>query len=425
MRFAHDHQIDLAVQGGCHSTDNSASSEGGILIDMGGMKQVTVDPDTKSVRVQGGALWADVNQAASRHGLAVVGGTLSQVGVGGLTLRGGYGYLTPQYGLVIDNLLAATVITSNGTELKASANENPDLFWAIRGAGQTVGVVAEFVFQAHPQPNQVWSGTRSYTGEQLPAVVQSLNMALVDHGGKAAAQCVLSLSPDTGTEIITTVLFFNGGEEEARKHFSQLLELECITDNMTMRDYPEANAILNSVVPPGGRKKIFGVQLMPPVRPEFGSSLMKAICRQLSTEPDMRGSFLEIDYFDPSSICRTPVAETAFPSRVGLLNGALILQWTDPKKDEAIMSWAAGVQRMCEDELRQAGYEPDQLVSNFKGYTQSKSVETWKSDRALTGALGDQVTPASMFGANSERLLRVKAKYDPKNVFNKLNPLGG
>jgi hypothetical protein len=398
-----------------------------MLIDMGRMKRVTVDCATQSVRVQGGALWADVNQAASQHGLAVVGGTVSQVGVGGLTLRGGYGYLTPQYGLVVDNLLAATVITSSGEELEASAYENPDLFWAVRGAGQTVGVVAELVFQAHAQPHQVWTGTRSYTGDQLPAVVRALNTALVHRQGKAAAQCVFSLSPDTGTAIIIAVLFFNGAEEEAKTHFAQLLELECISDDVTMKGYADANAMLDPVVPPGGRKKILGVQLVqlvPPVRPEFGLSLMDEISHQLSSEPDMTQSFLEIDYFDTSSICRIPVTETAFPSRNGLLNGALILQWTDPEEDRGILSWGARIQRMCDDELRQAGHKPNQLVSNFAAYTRSKwQVSRNRRTSSLSRLLGDRVIPADMFGVNASRLLEVKAKYDPENVFNKLNPL--
>lgn len=114
VRFAKDHSLDLAVRGGGHATDTSTSTNGGILIDLSTMKQVNVNLPTKAVTAQGGALWADANQAASQHQLAVVGGTFSHVGVGGFTLRGGYGYLTPQHGIGLDNLLSATVVTANG-----------------------------------------------------------------------------------------------------------------------------------------------------------------------------------------------------------------------------------------------------------------------------------------------------------------------
>ncbi|KAJ5273640.1 hypothetical protein N7478_008765 [Penicillium angulare] len=404
--FARENNIDLAVQCGRHSTDSSASTDGGILIDMSYMKQVTVNKNTSSIRVQGGALWRDVNEVASQHGLAVVGGTVSQVGVGGLTLRGGNGYLTPEYGLVIDNLLSATVVMPDDTELAVSAHENPDIFWAIRGAGQTVGVVTEFEFKAHPQPDPVWSGIRSHSGESVLSVMCALNSALAHPGGKAAAQAVLALSPDTGSAIVSAGLFFNGPEDAAREHFTQLLEMECLSDDVSMREYADAGSMLDPVVPPGGRKKVLGVQMTLPMRPEFVAFLLETIERQLVSEPDMKQSFLAIDYMDPSSICRVPVEDTAFPSRGDFLNGALILQWNDPEKDKPILSWGEGIQKLCENELRQSGREPTGLVSNFVGYTQD-----------------NQTPPVDMFGINAQRLLNIKAKYDPDDLFNKLNPL--
>jgi hypothetical protein len=373
VRFAKNHHLDLAVKGGGHSTDTSSSSDGGILVDLGSMNRVRVDPVAQTVAAQGGALWADVNQVAAQYKLAVVGGTVSQTGTGGLTLRGGYGYLTPQYGLVIDNLLSANTITGEGTVLKASTKDNADLFWALRGAGPNVGVVEEFVFQAHPQPNLVWNGMRSYPCSQLSKVIEALNAALLHPQGKAAAQCVLSLSPDNGAPIVSTILFFNGSEEEGRRHFSQLLELQCIAEDVKMRPYSEANTMLDALMPPGGRKKIIGIQLAPPVQPGFASEIMDQISHKLTNQPDMAKSSLEIDYFDPSQICRTPITGTAFPARSNLLNGALILQWTDSTKDEDFISWGKSIQSMCEDELRRTGHTSNNTVSNFISYTQGKS----------------------------------------------------
>ncbi|KAL5363329.1 hypothetical protein BJX96DRAFT_186904 [Aspergillus floccosus] len=405
--FASHHKIDLAVKGGGHSTDTSSSTDGGILIDLSSMKEISVDRSSKQITVKGGALWEDVYQVALQHGLAVVGGTVSCTGVGGLTLRGGYGYLTPQHGLAIDNLLEAKVVTADGRIMTASTKQNPDLFWAVRGAGQNVGIVTELVFQAHDQQHMVWSGTRVYGCDKLSEVHQALDAALVHPFGKAAAQCLYSLSALPGNPpVVTVVLFFNGHETEARSHFSRLLALDCISDDIKMRDYAEANSMLNAGVPPGGRKVILGVQWVSPVRLAFALAVMEEICRHLETETDTSKSVLVIDYFDQTQIRRTPVEATAFPARRDTLNGVLILQWTDEEKDKDVLSWGKKIQMMCEDELRRSDRTPDKLVSNFLGYT-----------------AGDSVSGMDMFGVNTSRLLETKKKYDPQNLFNKLNSL--
>ena len=370
VRFAKDHSLDLAVKGGGHATDTSTSTNGGILIDLSSMKQVNVDVPTKAVTVQGGTSWADVNQAASQHQLAVVGGTFSHVGVGGFTLRGGYGYLTPQYGIGLDNVLSARVVTADSRVLQASKEENSDLFWAVRGAGANVGVVAEFTLQAHAQPNYVWNGMRAYAKEKLPEVIQALNRAMVH--GKAAAQCVFSLSPETKEPIVITVLFFNGAEEEGRKHYASLLDLECLSSDMQMKPYAEANTLLDPVAPPGGRKKLIGLQLAPPIRPEFAKEVIQEVGHQLSTEPDMASSSIELEFLDLSRLRQVPVRDAAFAARNQEMNGAIILQWTDPAKDRDFLAWGEKIQAMFEGELNLAGHQPDKLVSSFLNYTQGE-----------------------------------------------------
>ncbi|RMJ24078.1 FAD binding protein, partial [Aspergillus sp. HF37] len=334
------------------------------------MKKVNVDPTTKTVTAQGGALWADVNKSAAQHSLAVVSGTFSQVGVGGLTLRGGYGYLTPQYGLALDNLISATVVVADGRILRAAREENADLFWVVQGAGPTIGVVAELVFQAHGQHDNVWNGMRTYPKEKLPEVIRALNEALVHPEGKAAAQCVFSLLPETKESIVITVLFFNGSEEEGRTHFSSLLQLECVSCTMKMKPYEDANVLLDQVAPPGGRKKLIGLPFIPPIRPEFASNMMQEVSRQLTTETDMAHSSIEIEFLDLSRVRRVPIASTSFPARNQTMNGAIILQWTDPNNDGKFLEWGNKIHAMCEEELRWAGHRPDSLVSNFLGFTQ-------------------------------------------------------
>ncbi|KAJ5448292.1 Disease resistance protein [Penicillium cf. griseofulvum] len=370
------------------------------------MRQVSVNSVDSTVTAQGGALWKDMNDTAAMFNLAVVSGTVSQVGVGGLTMRGGYGYLTPRYGLVLDKLLSAKVITGDGQILNASPNEHSDLFWAIRGARANVGVAAVLRFQAHAQANMVWCGTMMFARDKLTEVIQALNGCLVHPQENAAAQCVLALSPDSGAPVITIVLFFNSSQEEGRTHFSSLINLECISTSMEMRPYAQANTMLDDVMPPGGRKEMLGVKLVPPILPEFASELLEEVGRKLIAVPELARSCFAVDYFDLSKVYSVPINETAFPSRTKTLNGVLILQWVDPSKDKDFIAWGKEIQNMCEAELQRASHKPDKLVSTFSGYTQD-----------------DNLTPEDMFGVNADALLKVKRKYDPDNVFNKLNPL--
>lgn len=135
LRYATKHNLDVAVCGGGHSTAGASSTDGGLLISLSKMRAVHVDVERKLLTVQGGATWGEVDAAAYAHGLATVGGTVSHTGVGGLTLGGGYGWLSGKYGLVIDNLVSVTMVLSNGDVVTCSDEQNQELFWAVRGAG--------------------------------------------------------------------------------------------------------------------------------------------------------------------------------------------------------------------------------------------------------------------------------------------------
>ena len=150
VSFAGEHDVLLAVRGGGHNGAGLGVCDDGIVLDLSLLKDVTVDPDTGTVRVGGGCTWAEVDRATQEHGLAVPCGIISTTGVGGLTLGGGLGHLTRKYGLTIDNLLGAELVLANGERVTASADENPDLYWAIRGGGGNFGVVTTFVFRGRP-----------------------------------------------------------------------------------------------------------------------------------------------------------------------------------------------------------------------------------------------------------------------------------
>ena len=161
VNFARDTGLELAVKGGGHSAPGFGTTDGGVVIDLTQMRDVHVDPASQTARAGGGATWGDFNYATHAYGLATTGGIVSTTGVGGLTLGGGIGYLARSYGLTIDNLRSAEVVTADGKVLTASEDENADLFWALRGGGGNFGVVTNFEFQLHPV-NDIYAGLFFY-----------------------------------------------------------------------------------------------------------------------------------------------------------------------------------------------------------------------------------------------------------------------
>ena len=172
VRFARDHDLEIAVRGGGHNVAGTAVCDDGIVIDLSAMRAVWVDPADRTARVQGGALWGDVDHATQVHGLATTGGIVGHTGVGGLTLGGGIGFLMRKHGLAVDNLLAAEVVTAEGNIIWASAAEHPDLFWALRGGGGNFGVVTSFRFALHPVGPTVVAGPVFWAADDTSDVLR-------------------------------------------------------------------------------------------------------------------------------------------------------------------------------------------------------------------------------------------------------------
>src|SRR4051812_10396464 len=171
VAFARDHGLLLAVRGGGHNGAGLGTCDDGVVLDLSLLKDIEVDPANKTVRVGGGCLWSEVDSATNAHGLATPSGIVSTTGVGGLTLGGGLGHLTRKHGLTIDNLLAADVVLADGSVVRASPDEHPDLFWGLRGGGGNFGVVTSFVLRAHPV-SVVYGGPVLYPIAQAAAVLR-------------------------------------------------------------------------------------------------------------------------------------------------------------------------------------------------------------------------------------------------------------
>jgi FAD/FMN-containing dehydrogenase len=172
VRFARDGDLEIAVRGGGHNVAGTAVCDDGIVIDLSAMRAVTVDPGERTARVQGGALWGDVDHETQGHGLATTGGIVGHTGVGGLSLGGGIGWLMRKHGLTVDNLVEAEVVTAEGDIILASANDHPDLFWALRGGGGNFGVVSSFRFRLHPVGPTVMAGPVFWAAEDTTDVLR-------------------------------------------------------------------------------------------------------------------------------------------------------------------------------------------------------------------------------------------------------------
>ena len=172
VRFAREHDLEVAVRGGAHNVAGTAVCDDGIVIDLSAMRGASVDPIQRTALVQGGSLWRDVDHATQAHGLATTGGIVGHTGVGGLSLGGGIGWLMRKHGLTIDNLVEAEVVTAEGEIIRASADDHPDLFWALRGGGGNFGVVTSFRFALHPVGPTVVAGPVFWAAEDTTDVVR-------------------------------------------------------------------------------------------------------------------------------------------------------------------------------------------------------------------------------------------------------------
>ena len=172
VRFARDRDLEIAVRGGGHNVAGTAVCDDGIVIDLSAMRAVSVDPVERTALVQGGALWGDVDHETQAHGLATTGGIVGHTGVGGLSLGGGIGWLMRKHGLTVDNLVEAEVVTAEGEIIRASADDHPDLFWALRGGGGNFGVVSSFRFALHPVGPTVMAGPVFWAAEDTTDVLR-------------------------------------------------------------------------------------------------------------------------------------------------------------------------------------------------------------------------------------------------------------
>ena len=419
---------------GGHSTGGSSSTDGGLCIDLSKMRNVTVDPEKKTITAQGGALWSDVDAAAGEHGLATVGGTVNHTGIGGLTLGGGYGWLSSAYGLVIDNLLEVEIVLADGNIIKASETANPDLFWAVRGAGVCFGVVTSFVYKAHEQKNPVWAGLLVLAPPVLTKAIEFANRQMETHTGKHGLVIAFGCPPPAFQPVVLVAVFYNGTETEGKEFFAPLFELSPLADHTGVMPYLSVNSMLNMVNTHGDRKSWKGSAFLYPLDPRVAEETFNDFVAFVQKVPDAAQSILLFEYLCAEQIIKVPLAATAYANRAPYCNVLIGPRWTDKANDTICRSWAREIAAKFTvrlgEQKRSRGVDKDTMEAvgqygNYDGKYPFHLIRTSYSLRRqcrgkrslhITG-LGN--TAKAVFGINTERLVALKTQYDPHNIFRK------
>ncbi|KAJ4358661.1 uncharacterized protein N0V89_003245 [Didymosphaeria variabile] len=404
VKFVKENKIPFVVRGGGHSTSGSASIEDGLVIDLSLMRGVTVNPEKKTVRAEGGALWVDVDEAAAQYGLATVGGTVNHTGVGGLTLGGGYGYLSGKYGLTIDNLLQVEIVLASGEQVIASETENPDLFWAIRGAGQNFGVVTAFTFRGYEQTNQVFAGPLIFLPDKLPQVVEFMNKFQTKNDGNQAFLLGFTCPPPAHAPVVLTQVFHNGTQEEGNAFFKDLIDLGPVANMTSMMPYEKLNAAMNEGQGFGGRKMFGGGAYKLPLAPPFVQALFDEFIGFSTTQPAMTDSILLFETIPYAKVVEVPNEKMAFSNRGEYYNLATMIKWANPALDDTVREFSRALLKKAS---QSAGVVQDEKVRSTEG----------------VGVYGNYVNPdvpaSEVYGGNAKKLAELKGKYDPENLFDR------
>ncbi len=386
VRWTRAHGLPLSVRGGGHDFAGRALSENGVTIDLSQMRAVTIDPDARTARVQGGATAGDLIEAAERYGLATATATISSVGMSGFTLGGGYGHLTGAYGLGADNLLSAQVVTADGQLVTANAEEHPDLLWGLRGGGGNFGVVVSLEYRLHPLTT-VLSGLLLYPLEQARAVLHRFNEFIATAPDELTIPSGFLQMPDGQTVLFLSPTYC-GSLEAGSLAIAPLRTFgKLLVDRVQPVTY---NALIHGqdALAPEGRHYYIQTQSLNGLQTETIEVLIE---QGLPLSSPF--SLIELHNFHGAA-SRVGVSETAFALRQDHLTVQMIAAWEpqSPDEEQRHIQWAQNISQVL------APYA-------FK----------WGYINALDEEEQDRVPLA--FGPNYERLLDLKRTYDPDDVF--------
>lgn len=396
VRFAREQGLELAIKGGGHNVAGNAVCDGGLVIDCSTMDAVHVDPERKRARVGPGARLCDLDAETQAHGLVIPAGFVSTTGVAGLTLGGGVGYLSRKYGLTLDNLRSVDLVTAEGAFVQASADEHPDLFWALRGGGGNFGVVTSFEFALHELGPILLAGPVVWPFDDAPTVLKALSRVVRDAPDEVSCLVTLrrappvSLLPESihGDLILLVAVCYAGDPDEGERALAPLRTLgDPVVDGVTRRPYTEFQSMFDGTAGPGARNYWKSHYLA-----DLTDEAIDTLCEHASrmTAPESAIGMLSLG----GAVARRDASATAYPHRDAAWILNVMARWTDPDDDERHTEWT----RTAFDAM--TPFSTGGVYVNF--------VSGDEGPKRVRAAYGDQTYA---------RLASVKAEWDPENVF--------
>jgi FAD/FMN-containing dehydrogenase len=393
VNFARESGIDLAIRGGSHGVPGFGTCDGGVVIDLSRMKGVRVDPAKRAARAEGGATWGDLNAATHAFGLATTGGIISTTGVGGLTLGGGIGYLARGLGLSCDNLISADVVTADGRFLVSTENVNADLFWALRGGGGNFGVVTSFEFKLEPIKD-IYGGPMFFELEDAGDVIRFYRDFIVDAPEKFGGFPAFQIAPPLpfipgnrhGETFLAFVACWAGPLDEGEAVLKPLHDVApVVAEHVGPMPYPALNAAFDPLYPPG---------LQHYWKANFVKELTDdAIEAHLAHGPKVPVVSSTVHIYSINGAChRVAPDDTAFAYRDATFATVIAGMWPDPAANEANIKWVRDY------------YDATAPLSEEGGYINFMAED-------------DQSRIKANYKGNYDRLVDVKRKYDPDNLF--------
>jgi FAD/FMN-containing dehydrogenase len=380
--------LEVAVRGGGHNVAGRATIDGGVMIDLASMKEIHVDPRNRTVRAQGGVTWGELNRETQRHGLAVTGGIVSSTGIAGLTLGGGLGWLMGKYGLALDNVRSAELVSADGKILRTSKAEQPDLFWAIRGGGGNFGVATSLEYQLHRVGPTVTSGLVAHQFDRARDTLRFFRDSTASLPDEHVLFGTLVHAPDgSGTKLAAMVTCHCGSLSAGEMAMLPLKQFGSpVMDALGPMSYCELNGMLDAGYPKGALnywKSSFLAQL--------SDDVIDTMIACFARCPTPMGQ-LVLEHVH-GAVTRVPVEGTAFPHRTNGYNFLVLSQWMDQAMTDRCIAWARETYMAMQPFVAAGRYV------NYLGDDEP----------------GDPVSAA--YGPNHRRLQQLKAKYDPKNFF--------
>jgi FAD/FMN-containing dehydrogenase len=377
---------EISVRGGGHGVAGLAVTDGGLMIDLASMKGIRVDPVRQTVWAQAGVTWKEFNRAAACHGLATTGGVVSSTGIAGLTLGGGEGWLMGKYGLTIDNLLAVEVVTAAGDVVTASADQNQDLFWALRGGGGNFGVATSFEYQAHPVAT-VHGGMVVYPVSRARDAFGFYRDLTGSAPGELTVYFNLFADPAAPEEkLVAMVACHCGDPAAAERDLKPLRDFgPPAVDLIQPMPYPVMNTLSDAGYPRGALNYWKSAFLS-----ELSDAALEVMTSALQTCPSPMSGLGIVPYL--GAVARVDPAATAFAHRDGGYSLLIVSQWQDPRDTDPNIAWAKET------------YEQLRPYLDERQYLNNLPADDGRIARGL-------------WGANYERLVTIKRRYDPDNTF--------